>query len=71
MLRINRQTDYAVHVILALVKRGDTARLSTEEIRREMLIPTALMLREMAAITFEALARESLGIPMGESAFVL
>ncbi|SRR5581483_7441921 len=50
MLRINRQTDYAVRVILALAKRGDEARLSTDEIRREMLIPPALMPRIVARL---------------------
>ena len=39
MLRINRQTDYAVRVILALAKRSEGTRLSTGEIQQEMLIP--------------------------------
>ena len=43
MLKINRQTDYAVRVILALAKQGEGARLSSGEIQREMLIPPALM----------------------------
>ncbi len=50
MLRINRQTDYAVRVILALAKRGEGARLSTGEIQREMLIPLALMMRIVARL---------------------
>ena len=50
MLRINRQTDYAVRVILALAKRGEGARLSTGEIQREMLIPPALMVRIVAQL---------------------
>lgn len=148
MLKINRQTDYAVRVVLALAKRGDGARLSSAEIQQEMQIPQALMariaarlarsglidtfpgrdgglmlprpaslitlkdiveafegpillsqclqvkgeddcpflsncpvrpkwgrvqvamLREMAAITFEDLAKESLGIPMAVPSFV-
>jgi Rrf2 family iron-responsive transcriptional regulator len=45
MLKINRQTDYAVRVILALAKRGEDIRLSSNEIQREMLIPPALMPR--------------------------
>jgi Rrf2 family transcriptional regulator, iron-sulfur cluster assembly transcription factor len=48
MLRINRQTDYAVRVILALAKRGTGARLSTKTIQQEMLIPPALMMRIVA-----------------------
>lgn len=55
MLRINRQTDYAVRVILALAKRGDGARLSTDEIRREMLIPPALMPRIVALLAKKGL----------------
>lgn len=48
MLRINRQTDYAVRVILSLAKRPEGTRLSTAQIQREMLIPPALMLRIVA-----------------------
>jgi Rrf2 family iron-sulfur cluster assembly transcriptional regulator len=50
MIRINRQTDYAVRVILALAKRGSGARLSTKTIQREMLIPPALMMRIVAQL---------------------
>jgi Rrf2 family protein len=50
MLRINRQTDYAVRVILALAKRPEGTRLSTAEIQREMLIPPATMLRIVAEL---------------------
>jgi Rrf2 family protein len=45
MLKINRQTDYAVRIILALAKQGEGARLSSSEIQRDMLIPPALMPR--------------------------
>ena len=48
MLRINRQTDYAVRVLLALAKRPPKARLSTAEIREEMLIPKSVSLRVVA-----------------------
>lgn len=48
MIRINRQTDYAVRVILALAKRGKDERVSTAEIRREMLIPPSLAQRIVA-----------------------
>jgi len=48
MLRINRQTDYAIRVVLALAKREPQARASTSEIQREMLIPPALAQRIVA-----------------------
>jgi Rrf2 family protein len=50
MLRINRQTDYAVRVILSLAKHGAGAKLSTKTIQREMLIPPALMMRIVAQL---------------------
>ena len=50
MLRINRQTDYAVRVILALAKRGEETRLSSATIRREMLIPASFMGRIVAQL---------------------
>jgi Rrf2 family protein len=50
MLKINRQTDYAVRVVLALAKRGEDARLSSAEIQQEMLIPQALMGRIVAQL---------------------
>ena len=39
MLKINRQTDYAVQVVLALAKYGEGARHSSTEIQQEMQIP--------------------------------
>jgi Rrf2 family protein len=50
MLKINRQTDYAVRVVLALAKRDAGTRLSTPAIQREMLIPVALMPRIVAEL---------------------
>ncbi len=55
MLRINRQTDYAVRVILALAKQGFGARLSTKSIQQEMLIPPALMMRIVAQLAKKGL----------------
>jgi Rrf2 family protein len=55
MLKINRQTDYAVRIVLALAKRGENVRLSTTEIQREMLIPPALMTRIVAQLSREGL----------------
>ena len=48
MLRINRQTDYAVRVLLALAKQPPETRMSTAEIRDEMLIPKSISLRVVA-----------------------
>lgn len=48
MLRINRQTDYAVRVLLALAKHPPGTRLSTAEVRKEMLIPKSVSLRIVA-----------------------
>jgi Rrf2 family transcriptional regulator, iron-sulfur cluster assembly transcription factor len=50
MLRINRQTDYAVRVVLALSKKPKATRLPTSEIGREMLIPPALLQRIVAEL---------------------
>jgi Rrf2 family protein len=50
MLKINRQTDYAVRILLALAKRPAGTRLSSTEIREEMLIPAALMARIVARL---------------------
>jgi Rrf2 family protein len=50
MLRINRQTDYAVRVILCLSKKETGKRFSTSEIGREMLIPPALLQRIVAEL---------------------
>jgi len=55
MLKINRQTDYAVRVVLALAQRGEGIRLSTSEIQQEMLIPKALMARIVAQLAREGL----------------
>ncbi len=48
MLRINRQTDYAVRVLLALAKHPLGTRLPTAEVRKEMLIPQSVSLRVVA-----------------------
>jgi Rrf2 family iron-sulfur cluster assembly transcriptional regulator len=50
MLRINRQTDYAVRVILSLAQRDEATRLSSKEIQREMLIPKSFMGRIVAQL---------------------
>lgn len=50
MLKINRQTDYAARVILALAKQGEGARLSSTVIQSEMQIPKAFMARIVAQL---------------------
>jgi len=50
MLKINRQTDYAVRVVLALSQRGEGIRVSSAEVQREMLIPKAFMGRIVAQL---------------------
>ena len=55
MLKINRQTDYAVRVLLALAKRGEGARLSSTNIQQEMLIPKAFLSRIVAQLSREGL----------------
>src|SRR5512143_3066769 len=57
MLKINRQTDYAVRVLLALAKQGEGARLSSGAIQRQMLIPPALMARIVAQLAHAGLVR--------------
>ena len=50
MLRINRQTDYAVRVVLALAKRSEAVRLSSAAIQQEMFIPASFMARIVAQL---------------------
>lgn len=50
MLRINRQTDYAVRVVLALAQHPAETRLSSAEIGREMLIPSTFLPRIVAQL---------------------
>jgi len=50
MLKINRKTDYAVRVILALAKRPAGALVPTVEIRNEMLVPPVLLQRIVAEL---------------------
>ena len=50
MFRVNRQTDYAVRVVLALAKKPQGTRLPTSEIGREMLIPPSLLQRIVAEL---------------------
>jgi len=45
MIRINRQTDYAIRLILYLAQQEEGSRVSTAEVRKEMQIPPALAQR--------------------------
>lgn len=55
MLQINRQTDYAVRVVLALAKRPLGARLASGVIQREMLVPKAFLSRIVAQLAASGL----------------
>ena len=61
MFRINRQTDYAVRVVLALAKSGEDVRLSSHHIQAEMLIPHALMARIVAQLAHAGLVNTFAG----------
>jgi Rrf2 family iron-sulfur cluster assembly transcriptional regulator len=50
MFRVNRQTDYAVRVVLALSKKPKGTRVPTSEIGQEMLIPHSLLTRIVAEL---------------------
>ena len=61
MLKINRQTDYAVRVVLALAKYGEGTRLSSAVIQQEMLIPKAFMSRIVAQLARDGLVNTYAG----------
>ena len=50
MFRVNRQTDYAIRVILMLAQQPEGTRLSSSEIGQEMLIPSAFLSRIVAQL---------------------
>ena len=50
MIRIHRKTDYAIRVLLALVKQGEDALLPTSQIQQQMLIPKSLSSRVVAEL---------------------
>lgn len=51
MMRINRRTDYAVRVMLALAKRPPGTRISTGMIQEEMLVPRPFLQRIIADLS--------------------
>jgi Rrf2 family protein len=61
MLRINRQTDYAVRVILALANREADTRLPSAVIQKEMLIPQTYMPRIVAQLAAAGLVKTFAG----------
>lgn len=48
MFRVNRQTDYAIRVVLALAQQHEGTRLSTAQIARDMLVPKSFLPRIVA-----------------------
>ena len=48
MFRVNRQTDYAIRMLLSLAKREMGVRASTTEIQQEMVIPHSYAQRVVA-----------------------
>ena len=50
-MRINRRTDYAIRVMLALAEHPYGERLSTKSIREEMLVPRAFLERIIAELS--------------------
>jgi Rrf2 family protein len=57
MLQINRQTDYAVRVLLALAKQPEGTRLASSEVQRQMLIPKAFISRIVAKLAAHGLVK--------------
>jgi Rrf2 family protein len=57
MLKINRQTDYAIRVVLALANREAGVRLSSSTIQQEMLIPQTYMSRIVAQLASAGLVK--------------
>jgi Rrf2 family protein len=51
MMRINRRTDYAVRVILALAKMPDSTRMSSQVIQEQMLVPRPFLIRIIADLS--------------------
>lgn len=50
MFRVNRQTDYAIRVVLALARRPEGARVAASVLGEEMLIPRAFLSRIVAQL---------------------
>lgn len=61
MLKSDRQTDYAVRVLLALAKSGEGARLSNTNIQEAMLILPMLIARIVAQLAHAGLVNTFAG----------
>jgi Rrf2 family protein len=57
MIKINRQTDYAIRVVLALARSPVGKRLSSETVQQRMLIPPAFLRRIVAELAHAGLIR--------------
>jgi Rrf2 family protein len=51
MLRINKKTDYAVRVLLAIAKQGSGVRVRTSMIQEQMLVPRPFLQRIVADLS--------------------
>ncbi|MDD5466612.1 MAG: Rrf2 family transcriptional regulator [Anaerolineales bacterium] len=51
MFRVNRRTDYAIRVMLALAKHPSGWRMSTKEIQDSMRVPRAFLQRIIADLS--------------------
>ncbi len=61
MIRINRRTDYAVRVMLALARHAGEGRLSTQQIQDQMLVPRAFLQRIIADLSRQKLIKTYTG----------
>ena len=61
MLRISRETDYAIRVLLALSRRPFGEQVLTREVRDEMLIPTHMIGRVVARLAKAGFVQSSPG----------
>jgi Rrf2 family protein len=57
MFRVNKRTDYAVRVLLALAKNTNGTRKSIRDIQAEMIIPRAFLRRIVADLSAADLVR--------------
>lgn len=61
MFRVNRKTDYAVRVVVALAKHPAGTRLPTQQIQDEMLVPRPFLQRIVAELSAAGLIRTYTG----------
>lgn len=61
MFEINRKTDYAIRVLLALARQPAGSRLPTQRIQMEMLVPRAFLQRIIAELARAGLIRTFAG----------